>query len=125
MRLKHLNSARASIAGGIFATLLVGCGGESRKPLYYQDGAYSAAVYEYLNEEGDVRAQIASLEKVLQKAYEKNAAVPPGLYAHLGLLYSNIGDDAQARAYFDKEAATFPESRAYIELLLSRNKAKK
>jgi len=56
---------------------------------------------------------------------EPDAAVPPGLYAHLGLLYSNIGDDAQARAYFDKEAATFPESRAYIELLLSRNKAKK
>ena len=118
MRFKTLaNFALASAA----AMLLSGCADDSPRQLYYWDGAYTGSVYEYLSEEGDAGAQIAALEESLQKAYQRAAKVPPGLYAHLGLLYLSQGNGAKFKAYVEKEAELYPESRDYAMFLLNQN----
>ena len=118
MRFKTLaNFALASAA----AMLLSGCADNSPRQLYYWDGAYTGSVYEYLTEEGDVGAQIAALEQSLQKAYQRAAKVPPGLHAHLGLLYLSQGNGAKFKAYVEKEAELYPESREYAMFLLNQN----
>ena len=118
MRFKTLaNFALASAA----AMLLSGCADDSPRQLYYWDGAYTGSVYEYLTEEGDAGAQIAALEESLQKAYQRAAKVPPGLYAHLGLLYLSQGNGAKFKAYVEKEAELYPESRDYAMFLLNQN----
>ena len=118
MRFKTLaNFALASAA----ALLLSGCADDSPRQLYYWDGAYTSSVYEYLTEEGDAGAQIAALEESLQKAYQRAAKVPPGLHAHLGLLYLSQGNGAKFKAYVEKEAELYPESRDYAMFLLNQN----
>ena len=118
MRFKTLaNFALASAA----ALLLSGCADDSPRQLYYWDGAYTSSVYEYLTEEGDAGAQIAALEQSLQKAYQRAAKAPPGLYAHLGLLYLSQGNGAKFKAYVEKEAELYPESRDYAMFLLNQN----
>lgn len=118
MRFKTLaNFALASAA----VLLLSGCADDSPSQLYYWDGAYTGSVYEYLSEEGDAGAQIAALEESLQKAYQRAAKVPPGLYAHLGLLYLSQGNGAKFKAYIEKEAELYPESRDYAMFLLNQN----
>nr|WP_314888413.1 DUF4810 domain-containing protein [uncultured Campylobacter sp.] len=118
MRFKTLaNFALASAA----AMLLSGCADDSPRQLYYWDGAYTSSVYEYLTEEGDAGAQIAALEESLQKAYQRAAKVPPGLHAHLGLLYLSQGNGAKFKAYVEKEAELYPESRDYAMFLLNQN----
>ena len=118
MRFKTLaNFALASAA----ALLLSGCADDSPRQLYYWDGAYTSSVYEYLTQEGDAGAQIAALEESLQKAYQRAAKVPPGLYAHLGLLYLSQGNGAKFKAYVEKEAELYPESRDYAMFLLNQN----
>ena len=118
MRFKTLaNFALASAA----ALLLSGCADDSPRQLYYWDGAYTSSVYEYLTEEGDAGAQIVALEESLQKAYQRAAKVPPGLHAHLGLLYLSQGNGAKFKAYVEKEAELYPESRDYAMFLLNQN----
>ena len=118
MRFKTLaNFALASAA----AMLLSGCADDSPRQLYYWDGAYTGSVYEYLTQEGDADAQIAALEESLQKAYQRAAKVPPGLHAHLGLLYLSQGNGAKFKAYVEKEAELYPESRDYAMFLLNQN----
>ena len=118
MRFKTLaNFALVSAA----ALLLSGCADDSPRQLYYWDGAYTSSVYEYLTEEGDAGAQIAALEESLQKAYQRAAKVPPGLHAHLGLLYLSQGNGAKFKAYVEKEAELYPESRDYAMFLLNQN----
>ena len=118
MRFKTLaDFALASTA----ALLLSGCADDSPRQLYYWDGAYTSSVYEYLTEEGDAGAQIAALEQGLQKAYQRAAKVPPGLHAHLGLLYLSQGNGAKFKAYVEKEAELYPESRDYAMFLLNQN----
>nr|WP_315106001.1 DUF4810 domain-containing protein [uncultured Campylobacter sp.] len=122
MRFKTLaNFALASAA----ALLLSGCADDSPRQLYYWDGAYTSSVYEYLTQEGDAGAQIAALEQSLQKAYQRAAKVPPGLHAHLGLLYLSQGNGAKFKAYVEKEAELYPESRDYAMFLLNQNSKNK
>ena len=118
MRFKTLaNFALASAA----TMLLSGCADNSPRQLYYWDGAYTGSVYEYLTEEGDASAQIAALEESLQKAHQRAAKVPPGLHAHLGLLYLSQGNGAKFKVYVEKEAELYPESRDYAMFLLNQN----
>jgi len=103
----------------LVATLaLVGCAQPGPKPLYQWDG-YQPAVYQYLKSNGTEGAgQIGALEAQLAKNQAAGVASPPGMRAHLALLYSKAGDDAAAQRYLEAERAQFPESAAYIDFLL-------
>lgn len=100
---------------------------ESSTPrnLYYWNGTYTDSMYQYMIEEGNIYEQIDELEETVEYASQSNQKVPPGLLAHLGLLYSNIGNDDKAQMYLDKEAEIFPESKSYIEFLKSQKMKKK
>ncbi|WP_088280220.1 DUF4810 domain-containing protein [Ideonella sp. A 288] len=90
------------------------------KPIY-QWGGYQSALYNYLKGNvSDPGAQIQQLEAQAQRTLEAGAATPPGLHGHLALLYSKVGDDANALRHLEAERKLFPESAAYIDFLLKR-----
>ena len=110
---------------GLTVTLLMtACASSSsNKPLYYWDSAYDKSVYHRLNKDGDADKEIAQLEKMAQKAYDKQKKMPPGFYAHLGLLHHDAGNMQKMQENLQKEAELYEESRAYMEFLL-KNKTK-
>lgn len=108
----------------LFSIFFIGCSG-SKSSLYHWDGEYQKSLYNYLNEEGDINEQISNLENSIKKAIDNNKKVPPGLYAHLGLLYNTIGNETAAKTYFQKEAEIYPYSKNYIVFLLNNKKGGK
>lgn len=103
------------------AVALGGCV-SAPKPLYNWD-SYESTVYQYyrLGQNGP-HEQIAALQRSIETARAKDLAVPPGLYAHMGLLYSSTGDIAEAYHYFTLEKQLFPESAPFMDFLLSHSK---
>ena len=116
-----MNKARIRQAVTCLAPLaaagLAGCAAQT-KPLYYW-GDYQPVVYSHFKGDSP-EAQKARLEQTAHKAQSRGEALPPGFNAHLGLLYINMGQLDQARAAFQAEASLFPESRPYMEFLLSK-----
>jgi hypothetical protein len=109
---------RLALALGI-AAALVGC--KHQQPTIYQWENYQPQVYQYFKGESP-EAQIAVLEKDLQKINAKGMIPPPGYHAHLGLLYSVTGKPEQMAAEFEAEKLLFPESAAYMDFLLKNTK---
>lgn len=101
------------------AFLLGGCVA-TQKPLYQWD-AYPAQVYGHFKGESP-DAQAAALELQLQKIQANGTATPPGLHAHLGMLYSKLGKDDQMVEQLEREKAEFPESGPFMDRLLSQVK---
>ena len=59
------------------------------KPLYNWD-SYQQVVYQhYQQSESDPQAQIDALKKSIELSRAKSLGIPPGLHAHLGMLYGN------------------------------------
>jgi hypothetical protein len=100
------------------AVLVLSACAAPAKPLY-QWGGYPAALYAYLKGSGaDLGAQIATLEAQAQRTAAEGGLPPPGLHGHLALLYTKVGDDAQAIAHLQVERRLFPESATYVDHLL-------
>jgi len=100
----------------VLAACLCGC---QSAPQLYSWGSYETQVYAYLK--GESRGeQIETLERDLQEIESGGNAVPPGFYAHLGLLYMEANDDEKAIACFQAEKAGFPEAAAFMDFLLGR-----
>lgn len=106
----------------IASLALVGCAQPGPKPLYQWAG-YQPAVYQYMKSNGsEPGAQIAALEAQIEKNKVAGEANPPGMHAHLALLYSKTGDDVAAQRHLEAERAQFPESAAYVDFLLKSAK---
>ncbi|MFT7722813.1 MAG: DUF4810 domain-containing protein [Roseateles sp.] len=98
--------------------VLAGCAQTAPKPLYQWAG-YQEAVYQYLKTNGgEPGAQIAALEAQVDKNKAAGELNPPGLRAHLALLYAKSGDDVAAHRHLEAERAQFPEAAAYVDFLL-------
>ena len=93
----------------------------------YEWGRYEDSVYQVTANAGevDLSAEIATMEETVQRALENQKAVPPGMHAHLGLLYSLAGDSANAAAAFEAEKALYPESATFMNGTLARAKNKR
>ncbi|AHG22082.2 lipoprotein [Chania multitudinisentens RB-25] len=103
------------------ATLLGGCVAP-QKTLYSWDG-YQTTVYQhYQPGSSSPEQQIAALKESIEKSRAKDKAVPPGLHAHLGMLYANTGRADQALAEFNTEKSLFPESAPFMDFLMSKDK---
>ncbi len=98
---------------------LVGCA-QPPKQLYLWEN-FTRQQYQYLSREGTPQQeQIQALEAHIEKARAANAAVPPGLRAHLGMLQLAAGNAGAARDLWMAEKSAFPESAPYIDSLLKR-----
>lgn len=105
------------------ATVLAGCASSKTDTSIYGWEGYQPAIHDYYQQDKvGPEQQIAALNETIEKTKAKNKLVPPGLHAQLGLLYSNTGHGTEARQQFELEKAQFPESAAYMDFLLSKNK---
>lgn len=85
----------------------------------YQWGSYQDQVYRHFKGESPEQ-QIQALEKDLQVMQASNRTAPPGLQAHLGMLYAAVGNEGKAEECLVAEKTRYPESAAYIDLLLKK-----
>ncbi len=101
------------------AALMTGCASQSGS---YRWGSYEDQIYAMYAEGGksSPQQQILKLEIDVEKARAANKPLPPGHHAHLGYLYYQTGRIDQAIASFETEKLLFPESRAYMDRLISR-----
>jgi hypothetical protein len=113
---------RSGLAAALFAAAaMTGC--STAPKTLYSWGGYQAKVYEHLKGQGNgPEQQILDLEKDLEFAASKGGTPPPGLYAHLGLLYLSVGKADQAAQFWGKEKALFPESTKFVDYLLGNMK---
>lgn len=107
--------------GALAMFSLVGCTSSGSKPLYSW-GQYPEQSYLLLSasEKTSPEKQIIILEKDIEKAKAKNEAIPPGLYAHLGLLNLDIQQPQRATTYFELERQIYPESTILMDRLLQK-----
>lgn len=98
--------------------LLAGCTTERS---LYEWGSYQDTIrYSSSSpDNADVELQVERLEQDLQAARAANHRLPPGWHAHLGCLYSQLGDRDAAAVELQKEEAEFPESTAFVDHLLT------
>lgn len=105
----------------LLAALASGCAPAPQK--LYQWDNYQPAVYQhYQADTANLVEQIQKLEASIAKASATGVSVPPGLHAHLGMLYFNTGRDQEARAQFAAEKTLFPESTHFMDYILKAQK---
>lgn len=110
--MRHLLTASTA------ALLLAGCASPPQS-LYLWE-AFPRQQYDTLLRQASPNEQIDKLEAQLNRARDKNAAVPPGLRAHLGMMHLEVGNPGRAQALFVAEKQAFPESSHYMDRLLKR-----
>lgn len=89
---------------------------------HYYWGHYEELILEMYIEPGsaDPLTQIEKLNEDLQQAESLGKPVPPGLYAHLGLMYAMNGNASESEAAFLLERELFPESAVLIDGMMER-----
>jgi len=85
----------------------------------YSWGNYENEIYAYLQGESPA-AQISALQDGLLKIEETGKKAPPGYYAHLGMLYAEVGEHGLAISCFMVEKERFPEAAVFMDYLLAR-----
>jgi hypothetical protein len=109
----------------LLVLILFGLGACSSQPKsLYHWGDYDDQVYAYLQKTSSVEQQIAALEKTLHTTANP-AHIPPGFYAHLGLLYGEVGRYADMQRALETEKNLFPESAPFMDFLLKKFVQKK
>lgn len=101
------------------AAVFSGC--VSSKNTYYW-GDYEEQVYVMYAapDEGTAESQIEVLEHDIEKASSKNQPLGPGIRAHMGFLYFQLGQFEQARQAFEAEKVAFPESAQLMDRFISK-----
>jgi len=114
MKAVHANAAM------LMALMFLG-GCATQKSLYYW-GAYEPIIYDmYINPgKADTSTQIEKLTATIQRAQNQDMQVPPGLYAHLGMMYAEEGSPGLALEAFNEEKTLYPESATFIDGMLER-----
>lgn len=116
---KELEALRNVVTMILFAFMLSACAGS---PPLYRWGVYEDVLYDAYKNPGETDPITAAtrLSEDVARTQAEGLAVPPGVFAHLGYLYYNQGDLAQARAHFERERTLYPESEVFINGVLSR-----
>ena len=108
---------------GVFLAFMLLAGCQSGRPLYYW-GHYESMIYQSYAKPDKITAeqQIEQLQEDVQKAAAVNLPVHPGLHAHLGYLYYQLGKQDLAQKEFNLEKNLFPESATFIDRVLNQSK---
>lgn len=103
--------------------LLTGCAPRKATTMYCHHHSYTKSMYFYLQNEPNYDEQLKLMEKYFRAASESNTLPAPGAYAHMAMVYSKIGNDAEAINYLNMEKEAYPESAHYIDFILQKKKA--
>lgn len=107
----------------IIAMLFTGC---AKKETMYYWADYQNNLYSYYQlDKSSFEEQTISIEHIVEKAKSSGKPVPPGLHAHLGLLYANTGQQDKALEQFQIEETLFPESTNFIKFIQQKYQGKK
>lgn len=108
----------------IVSAVLLASGCKTTNQMYTW-GQYEDLIYEFHNTESTVepQKQIELLQETIASAQVTNKKVAPGLYAHLGMLYSSVGDGDKAKAALEQERNLYPEAETFINGMLSRSQS--
>lgn len=89
------------------------------EPLLYHWDNYQPTLHKY-HQDGvtDYQGQTDAIEAIMQRAIAQGKSVPPGLHAHLGMLYFNTGRESEAREQFAMEKQLFPEAGHFVDYVL-------
>lgn len=108
---------------GLLALVALATGCVQAPPQLYQWDNYQSSVYQhYQADSANIGEQIQKLEASLEKAHANSVSVPPGLHAHLGMLYFNVGREQEARDHFAAEKDLFPEAAHFMDYILKTQK---
>ena len=119
VRLRTGQGAPEKTAAALAVVLLLsGC---VTKPSLYAWGQYEELIYlSYKSPKAmPPEEQVKSLEQDFQKVRAANQHLPCGWHAHLGYLYSQIGQFDRATSELRLEKAEFPESTVFVDHLLA------
>lgn len=99
--------------------LLVGC---ANNQTMYHWGNYEQLVYEMYKNPGKATPdqQLDTLRNDIEIAASKGKPVPPGVHAHMGMLYASVGDREQAKQALNEELVRYPESAIFVDGMLNR-----
>ena len=105
-------------AAALALTLLLGACATAPKPIYHW-GSYQPALYAHFKGD-DAKAQelLDKLQVQLAETQQSNLLPPPGLHGHMALLNAKLGRSEESRRHLERERQLFPESAAYIDMLL-------
>lgn len=100
--------------------LLVGCAANDNQ---YYWGEYENLVYKTYHQPGEVppSIQIEQLQIDIEKAQAVGKPIPPGIFAHLGVMYAADGNKELALKYLIQEKELYPESKTFIDGLIERS----
>lgn len=106
----------------LLAITLLAQGCAHKSNIYYW-GDYENIIQDiYLNPgQADSVTQIYKLNQTIEQAENKGLKVPPGVFAHLGMVHAQSGNLGLARESLLQEKALYPESSVFIDGLLSRS----
>lgn len=107
---------------GLAVATLSGCA--TRPQALYHWGDFPAQQYSYFKGDKGPEDGIQSIEKVRDEAKANGKSVPPGMQAHLGMLYGLTGRTDLFEQNLQAERQQFPESSAYVDFLLKKNPKK-
>ncbi len=97
-----------------------GCATGPKHQYYW--GNYETLIHDmYVNAgKATPTIQIAKITEDIQKAEGQGKPVPPGVYAHLGFMYSLEGNEGAATEAFNEEKSLYKDSQALIDGMLKR-----
>lgn len=107
------------LLGLSLALCLTGC---ANNDTTYHWGNYEQVVYDMYKNPGEATAdqQLVKLRQDIEIAASKGKPVPPGVFAHMGMLYASMGDSEQAKQSLNEELVRYPESAIFVDGLLTR-----
>lgn len=102
----------------VFVGALAGC--NANKEIYHW-GNYQNSLYNMYVNPGEATpvVQIDQLSEDINQAQNSGKQVPPGLYAHLGMMYAAEGMTLRAKEALLKEKQLYPESETLVDTLLA------
>ena len=105
------------VSAALLSLALTGC---ATKPVaLYEWQRYQNNVDAYFRADKlSPTAQTQLMEEDLQKIRASGGKVPPGYYAHLGLLYGQQGKLDQFAEQMQSEKKQYPESEKFMDFLL-------
>lgn len=104
---------------------ITGCSVTPNQQYYW--GEYEKLIYDSYHKPGlaTPELQIKKITQDIERAKSSRKKIPPGLYAHLGMMYASQGNRPLAMAAFDEEKTLFPESSILIDGMIERSNSNK